>query len=172
MEGFWKRPPSRYNTLMSNPDPTYPWPCDQPRSLPSSPNKHVIVSFIKAYQSKGDMKKCAHLKIPEAPLIQLQPWESIPSFEPHCEENSFDFHNNEDGKQCFYGCPKDCECYKSAWWSQVKESCHKLYWSIRDGVIGIFQYLASLSPWVQAIIVIALLAVFGLLEIVKPYLPK
>lgn len=179
MEGFWKRPPSRYNTVMPKLDPSYPWLCGEGQfSHPSSSNQHEILSLIQAYQTKGYMKKCAHLKIPEAPPIQSRPWDYIHFFSPRCEEEAFDFHKNEDGNQCFYGCPKSCLLYKAVWRSKMKNFWDKHYWPSRDGVIGIFQYYSSLSHSVQVIIALAFLAWLGspwenvVLEIVKPYLPK
>ncbi len=178
MVGLWKRPPSGYNTVMPNPDLIYPWPCDRHGSRPSSPSQHVLLSIVKAYQSKGYMKRCVHLEIPEPPLIKFRQAGSIYFFEPQCEKDAFDFHRNDDGQPCFYGCPKDCLLYQPTWRSTAKNFLDKYYWSLRDGVIGIFQYYASLSKTVQVIIALAFLAWLGspwaniVLEIVKPYLPK
>ena len=124
------------------------------------------------------MKKCTHLEIREPTLIPFRVPGRIYFYEPRCKEDSFDFHNTEDGNQCFYGCPKSCLLYKSVWRSKMKTLWEKNYGSFRDGVIGIFQYYASLSHSVQVIIALAFLAWLGspwanvVLEIVKPYLPK
>ncbi|MCH8039566.1 MAG: hypothetical protein IH977_04385 [Nitrospinae bacterium] len=62
-------------------DPSYPWLCGEGQfSHPSSSNQHEILSLIQAYQTKGYMKKCAHLEIPEAPPIQSRPWDYIHFF--------------------------------------------------------------------------------------------
>ena len=181
MEGLWKRPPSRYNTVMPKPDPPfpYPWLCGGKEFLhPSFSSQHKILFLIRDYQSKGYMKRCVHLEIREPPLVKFRQVGQIYFFEPQCEKDAFDFHRNDDEQPCFYGCPKDCLLYKPAWRGKMKNFWDKSYWSLRDGVIGIFQYYASLSHSVQVIIALAFLAWLGspwanvVLEIVKPYLPK
>jgi len=90
---------------------------------PERPTQHLAVDFIKKYQARGHIKRCAHVKA--VPVHE----QSRVFYKVVCEARSFDVRGNPSGiptdpmKVAFYGCPRNCLLFRSMWVENLARSC-------------------------------------------------
>lgn len=135
----------------------FPYPCE---SFPDFETPHEAAALIAAFQAQGHIKKCSHVDV-----------EGVARFYPRCHRDSFQVQRPpltrlpssraEYDRRLFLGCPPDCHYYEPAWKGKTKEWLRTHWWPFRRGVVGIAQWFASLSPAVQVILALALLALAG-----------
>lgn len=131
----------------------FPYPCQY---YPHLRTQHEAATLIEEYQAGDHIKKCAHLHI-----ATFGGGYDARYYGPGCRKDSFSFQDVRLGERLFCGCPKDCRLYKPAWKSKIEGWLTETWRSLRQTIVGIGQYYASLNGTVQVLILVIILAIVG-----------
>lgn len=133
----------------------FPCPCEY---FPQLKTQHEAATLIAEYQADGHIKKCAHLHISTSGSGFGGQY-----YGPRCRRDSFDIRpeDRSHARSLFYGCPRDCRLYRRAWVGKTEDWLNTRWRDLRRTIVALFQGYASLSPFVQVILALALLALVG-----------
>lgn len=135
----------------------FPYPC---QDSPRFDTQHWVATLIAEYQDWGHIKKCAHVHIERFDNVL----DKTSTYGPGCHKDSFVVREDPDGDyqlRYFYGCPKECRLYRSAWVEKTEDWLNTRWRDLRRTIVAVFQWYASLSAVTQAILALAILALVG-----------
>ncbi len=136
----------------------FPYQCE---NFPIFKTKNEAQTFIEAYQAKGHIKRCSHVKLDTCG--DGHSWYAE-FYRPKCEEDSFESQDQGRSESLFFGCPADCKFYEPAWLGKIKRWRKNCRRSFRQFVVATLDRYQSFSPTAQILwplIILAILALLG-----------